>query len=348
MFKRKILLLTTAILMASLILSGCSGTSTSTALQISDIKGIQDGDQVTVGTAVLLFVDASGSGQLSYTWEDANGTLQSDNRSSLNYVIPNNPGQTFIKVTVRTGSGDEKTKQVRYTIIASTAGTNTPVVIAAATPTNTPVTPTAVNTETSTPTTAPVSLPCFDSHVWTPYEPSSNIQSANDCWDLSPWGLRDGSGTISIQPTFDLKAGQSHGIYRSIPTNCEISFDITVNKFTVLQSLSGNISVGIINMEPIGPATSRLLYYHYIYALGNIPIQTGVDGQYANLLSMALDFSKPEHVVMILDGPQLVISIDGQGIPSMNLPLEKRAFYISYAIPEGSQLDAAISNLVIH
>ncbi len=349
MFKPRILLLATAFIMASAILSGCGDASPSPTIQISDIKGIQDGDQVVAGSSILLYVDASGSGQLSYTWEDATGTLQSDNRSSLNYTVPSTPGQTFIKVTVRTGNTDEKTKQVRFTIIASqAAGTNTPIIIPTVSNTDTPVPPMPTNTDSPIPSTVPVTPKCFDGHVWAPYEPDNAITMENDCWNLLPWGLSEEANTIFIQPGFILNVGQSHGIYTPIPTNCRISFEITVNKFTGMQSLSGNIGAGIISMDPIGPGMSRLLYYHYIYPSNNISIKTGIDGQYANILPKTLDFSKPQTVEMVLDGRNLTISIDNQPITTMDVPLAKRAFWISYTIPESSQLNATISNIEIH
>lgn len=115
-----------------------------------------------------------------------------------------------------------------------------------------------------------------------------------------------------------------------------------------MQSLSGNISVGIISVDPIGPGMSRLLYYHYIYPSNDISIKTGINGQYTNILPKTLNFSKPQTVDMILDGRQLTMSIDGQQIATMDVPLAKRAFWIGYSIPESSQLDAEISNFEIH
>lgn len=106
-------LIVVAILIAT---NGCSPPVSSPKIQVTEIKGVGEGDALLPGTQKYIYVEASGVGDLIFTWEDITGVLQANNNSILNYVVPNMPGEAFLKVTVRTKSGDQKSKIVRFQI----------------------------------------------------------------------------------------------------------------------------------------------------------------------------------------------------------------------------------------
>ena len=208
---------------------------------------------VGAGTVLSLYVDIVGGSNLKIQWQDSTGLVPDSDKVSIQYKAPDIGGNAFITVIVSDKDGNVVSSTTQYEIISaagmtSNAPTSQPV------PMNTSVeTETVVSTPSPTATSV-ISQNCFDDHSWVPYELDKTITTNNDCWNLSGWGLTGESNAISFHPAFSASSGQSHGIYRQIPLNSEISFTVTINKLDLKLGLSGYIGIGIINMNLPGPA----------------------------------------------------------------------------------------------
>ena len=228
----------------------------------------------------------------------------------------------------------------------------TPTVTETSTITITPTfTPTSTDTPTYTPTPTEIPLlsqDCFSIEKWTPYEKDSLISKDNGCWNLYKWGFTAKENEIIIVAPNSSK-GIYRGIYTPVENNAEINFKIRVDKFDVEPGVTANIGIGIINLDPPGPATSRLIFYHYIPQESEfyIPIKTGVDANYKDLIPLTLKFSKPQEVVLTMDGPFLKIVFDNDTEVNLTIPFEKRAFWFSYVVPPSSELIMSIYDLEI-
>jgi hypothetical protein len=210
------------------------------------------------------------------------------------------------------------------------------------------VTRTPIASSTYPPTYSSPSVGCFDSNIWTPYNPGPNMSPSEGCWDLSAWGMRMDGNTIDLAPAFSLTDGQFHAVYSAIPTFGEVSFDILVTSFDLARDRSGVIGVGIINISKPGSVGNRMIYFHYSFGADTILEQLVEDGKYTNTLWTRLRFSKPQSIDMKLNGRQLTITIDGKDAGNMDVPYLSRGLWLSYSIPPDTRLNAVISNLEVH
>lgn len=217
----------------------------------------------------------------------------------------------------------------------------------------------AVDLPTDVPVMPPTDIPiptapallrqnCFDTTVWTPYKKNSSVSNDGGCWNLFAWGFTARENEIIIVSP-NSPDGEFHGLYTPIENISEISFYIKVDKFDVDPGVTANIGIGIINLDPPGPATSRLIYYHYIPKDSEfyIPMKAGIDGNYQDLIPLTLKFSVPQKVILRSDGPFLTLIFDEKIEMELTIPFEKRAFWISYSIPPSSELIMSIYDLEI-
>ena len=190
---------------------------------------------------------------------------------------------------------------------------------------------------------------CFGQNIWTPYEKDQTVTNDGGCWNLNAWGFTPKLNGLLLVP-FTATGGQAHGLYTPISDTTTISFIITVDKFAVDPSRTGNITIGIINLATPGLQTSRVIYYHYIptRSTHHIAQQVGTDAQYGDLLPVFLSFSTPQNVAFQINGPLMNVTFDQKNQTQLTIPFDKRAFWISYSVPTDSQLIATISNLQIH
>ncbi len=108
--------------------AGCDNISPS-SIQVTEIKGIEPGSTFQPGTQITIFVEASGTSDLSFTWEDAEGIILKDSTSSsLIYTIPASSPNNFIKVSVKDKSGNQKIRSVNFTVILPTPTTGPSIV----------------------------------------------------------------------------------------------------------------------------------------------------------------------------------------------------------------------------
>lgn len=234
-----------------------------------------------------------------------------------------------------------------------TATMNNPIDTATPSYTSSPTdTPTSTNTSTESPIPTSTSLliqGCFDRNIWTPYKKDQAVSSDAGCWNLTSWGFTPQSNGMLIVPAYPSADGQFHGIYTPIKNNTEISFNIEVDMFVVEEGRTANIGIGIINLDPVGPATSRLVFYHYMPQKSKryIPMQTGLDADYKDTIPTVLKISTPQQVTLKVYGPLLTMVFDNTTETQMTIPFENRAFWISYSVPPNSQLIMSIWNLNI-
>jgi len=241
------------------------------------------------------------------------------------------------------------TQNANLTSVAQSAtqvtSTLVPSAIQTATESNLPITPLIIRQD------------CFDQSLWMPYKKDSNSStSEKGCLNLSTWGFFARDNGLLIFPDYPLPAGQFHGIYTPISnyiTNsakAEIRFKIQIEKIDVASDRSANIGIGIINLDPPGLASSRLIFYHYIpqVSSSNIDLNIGIDGNYDDALPYSLAISSSQEVTLIIDGPVLTVVIDGHTLSNIiKIPFEKRALWISYSLPQGGLMKANIYDLEI-
>lgn len=229
---------------------------------------------------------------------------------------------------------------------ATSTGTSTP--LATATETSTP---TSTPTETAIPLPTPfIKLDCFDSSIWTPYKHTDPPIFIRDdgCWELNPWGFTARDDGMIITPPIAPK-GIGHGIYIPIKDITTIKLNIFVKKIDINYGNSSNIAIGIIDKSAPGLNTSRVVYYHYIpsTSLNNIAIKTGEDAEYKALLEPILRIGESQELILKVNGPLLTVFINQAEIVELVIPFKKKAFWISYSVPDYGELIATISNLEI-
>jgi len=131
------------------LVGACAQSTPPPPLTVSEISLGQSTDVVVIASITKIFaggrttlaVEAKGDAPLEYKWEARRGSVDPDDKLSVMYMAPSEPGPDSVTVTVIDKHGQQVTQSILLEIIPRPTPTPTP--------TNTP---TATSTPTRTPT----------------------------------------------------------------------------------------------------------------------------------------------------------------------------------------------------
>lgn len=197
---------------------------------------------------------------------------------------------------------------------------------------------------------------CIDKALWYPYN-SQDTGTSEACLSMDGWGIDARDSGLEILMNNNLSESIRQGIFVPIERNTTITFNFVLSiLYTPIENDLANISMGVISSDSRDLDANTLLIFQKENPKTAYPIylKSKERGGYEAYLAASdgyreyKEFTTQEISFKISDTDLLAIYIDGSRVMQATIPFQHKAFWIGYRLPKGGQINAEISDFVIH
>lgn len=151
---------------------------------------------------------------------------------------------------------------------------------------------------------------------------------------------------MSVQPTPEERF---HGVYRRLPLNADIRFDIRIEQLQTKELLNANVAFGIV--DPKDLSSGRFLFYHVASSNSSINAEFAERDLANKIFLHNYTTRTTEQAIFSIRNTTLKIYMDGeQVVGPINIPSlddTNKAFWIGYSLSVNANISAFISDFSV-